>query len=135
MKKAKTHSALRIISLAVAFVVLAVYISGSNTAFAWNIDTPASENRKAVFWYDSQGLPLEEDKIMNLNPVQNPERRGTFCCSPSTMHKITVYEEQHTISGEVPAWCVYDRYKLVVCDYCTAVWSRTYVGQFQHIHT
>lgn len=90
---------------------------------------------KERFWYDENGRMISDLNIISmLESAQLITQRGEVCCSLETMHKVTAYTEEHTYAGTPPAPCVYDKFKIVVCDYCYTVWSRTYVGQYTHTH-
>lgn len=105
-----------------------------NTANACELDDETT--KKEIYWYDDEGKMIEDEELLsNLNKAQTVEQRGAFCCSPDTMHKVVTYTEEHTYVEPLPSWCVYDRFKIVVCDHCYAVWSRTYEGRFNHIHS
>ena len=119
--------------LAAAFTITAMLncISVSLVVSADEVETKVVEH----FWYDENGGMISDpDTISMLESAQLIKQRGEVCCSLETMHKVTAYTEEHTYAGTLPAPCVYDKFKIVFCDYCYTVWSRTYVGQYTHTH-
>lgn len=85
------------------------------------------------FWYDSEGNIIEDTNLIaGLEKGYGQVTRAQFCCEDVV--KKTYYDEQHVYAPPTPAWCTYDRYKLVLCESCGAVLSYVLVGRYNHVH-
>lgn len=108
----------------------------STTAFAAATNTAETSSSNTILErivYDEEGNIVDNSILSkNFRSVDTPLPRGAVCCS--NVNKKTWYDEQHVYSPPTPAWCVYDRYKIVQCTNCGIVHSYDYVGQYSHVH-
>ena len=132
----RIRQTLYIISLLSIAAILTIFFARNIVlnAYAEEINTN-DDVITEVSWYYENGTKIEDaetlEKLSNLN---EPSLVGQICCSPETMHKVTLYTEEHTYIPPLPAWFVYDKIRIVVCDYCMALWSRTTTEHSEHIH-
>ena len=112
--------------LATAFTTVAF---ASTTSY-----TKTSQAEKHVrIIYDSDGNIAPSNMLsLDFGNANINAPRAAVCCK--NVNKITWYDEHHVYTPPTPAWCAYDRYKLVQCTNCGIVASYEYVGQYKHVH-
>lgn len=114
-------------------VIIALFVSASCISVSASSSSGQEDKMTEHVWYDSEGNMIEDaDLIASLEKGCRQVTRGQFCCE--NVVKKTYYDELHLYSPPTPAWCTYDRYKMVQCQSCGAVLTHELVGQYNHVH-
>lgn len=109
-------------------IVLAVSIIPLN-AFAHEKSTSVCER----IWYDEDGNLLKDVELTTyIESKGQGDARAVVCCANQDI--LTRYYEDHYYEPPLPALCVYDRIRCLICGNCDAILSTENIGSYTHTH-